>query len=736
MATDIGAGVIESRKDYDKTPKGQFEYWDEEIKASMKARKEWHRQGDRIVKRYLDFRRNTDQQDIYTSIPFRLNLFHSNVTTLTSMLYGKIPTVDVSRRYADAQDDVGRVAAEIMERMLNNEIAENGEEVNSVLRSALQDRLLPGLGCARVRYDVETEKTTVSVEQPNEAGEIEMVEIEEERVVWEDAPIDYFFWRDVLWGWGRNWSEIPWLAYRVWLTKDEVEERFGEKAAKELQYKRQLVTENEDMMDDPENSSPWNKAEIWEIWDKESKSIYFYSKGYRKILDRIEDPLGLSGFFPSPPFFLANPTTTLYQPTPDFHLSQQLYDEIDKLQTRIAIITEAVKVVGVYDSSSEGISRMFKEGIDNQLIPVDSWALFGEKGGLQGQIDWVPIQDIVNSLDKLRELRNETIQLLHQVTGMADVMRGGSEGQYEGVGQAQLKAKYGSIRVQALQDEFAVFASDLMQLKAEVISLHFSPETIAKRSNIASTPDAQLAPQAIELIKQPDEAKLRVEIRPESVAMVDYAQLKAERTDYINAIAVFMQSASPLIEQDKSSMPFLLQLLQWGLAGFKGSQEIEGVIDRAIEQAQKAAQQPQPDPAQQQQQLEQAKAQIELSKIQAKAAADAQTRQMDLQADLQTVQANHQAKLREIEAEMMASIAETQAKMEADNLNEKAQAHWNIVQAQATAEAEMAKDAQEFELDMAAEVAKTNMKITEVGAQTAAKIKEAQMKPTKESGDD
>lgn len=732
MANDIAAGNIESRKDYAETPQGQFEYWDEEIKASQKARNDWHRQGDRIVKRYLDYRRNSDEKEVYTSIPFRLNLFHSNVTTLTSMLYGKVPTVDVSRRYADSADDIGRVAAQIMERMLNNEIAENGEEVNSVLRSTLQDRLLPGLGCARVRYEVETETQSVSMEKMGEGGEIELAQVEQEVVTWEDAPIDYFFWRDVLWGWARNWAEIPWIAYRIWLTKDEVEERFGKEAADGMQFKRQLVTENKDMMDDSDMSSPWNKAEIWEIWDKETRSIYFYSKGYRKILERIKDPLGLSGFFPSPPFFLANPTTTLYQPTPDFHLAQQLYDEIDKLQTRIAIITEAVKVVGVYDSSADGISRMFKEGVDNQLIPVDNWALFGEKGGLQGQIDWVPIADIVNSLDKLRDLRNESIQLLHQVTGMADVMRGGSQGQYEGVGQAQLKAKYGSIRVQALQDEFAVFASDLMQLKAEVISRHFSPETIAKRSNIAATPDAQMAPQAIELIKNFEDARLRVEIRPESVAMVDYAQLKSERTDYINALAVFMQSASPLMEQDKSVAPFLLQLLQWGLAGFKGSQEIEGVIDRAIEQATKAAQQPEPDPAAQQQQIEQAKAQIELAKIQAKAQADAQTRKLDMEADIQTAMVTHQAKLKEIEAEMMASIAETKAKMEADALNEQAQAYWNIQQARATAEAEMEKDVVENQLDMFSELTKTNLKLDEITAQATAKIKEIQSKPKRE----
>lgn len=724
---EMTTGVIDSRKEFDDSPRGQHRYWYEEIRASKRAREKWHRAGDRIVQRYLDYRHDSaSDQGIESAggIPFRLNLFHANVSSLDSMLYGKVPQVDVSRRYNDAADDVGRVAALMMERLLNSDIADNGEEVNAVLRCTLQDRLLPGLGCARVRYEVETDQQPVEVEHQNLRGEFETVTVLQEVVVSEDAPIDYFFWRDVLWGWGRNWAEIPWIAYRVWLDKDEVKEKFGERAARQLQFKRQLVSTDEGCFEDSDLSSPWNKAEIWEIWDKKTRKIYFYGEGCEKILKTVDDTLGLSGFFPSPPFFLANPTTTIYQPTPDYHLAQQLYNEIDKLQTRIAIITEAVRVVGVYDSKCEELSRVFQEGFDNKLVPVDSWAIFSESGGIAGQIDWVPIVDIVNSLDKLRELRDETIQLLYQVTGMSDVMRGEGAGQYEGVGQAQLKAKFASIRVQALQEEFAVFASNLMQLKGEVISLHFSPETIAARSNIQSTPDADKAPAAIDLIKNPKKARLKIEIRPESVAMVDYAQLKAERTEYINAIAVFMQSAAPLIEQDQRITPFLLQLLQWGLAGFKGSQEIEGVIDRAIDAASKAAQEPKQDPAAAQAQLEQEKIKGEIQKIQAKAQADAQIRKLDMQADVQTAMATHQAKVREIEADMRAKVAQTRASMEADILVEQAQAYYNMMQTQGAAQVEMQKDTLETTLDMAAEREKSVAAIEQIVASNAAKIRE------------
>lgn len=727
------SGVIESRADFDDSDEGQYEYWCEEIRASGAARKNWHKQASRIVRRYLDERDGQSQSSVQTQQ--RLNLFNSNIVTMMSMLYGNLPKVDVSRRFADPNDDVSRVAAEMIERLLNNDIEENGEDYNSVLRATLEDRLLSGLGVARVRYEVETRVTQVEVADDNGV----ILQAEEEEIVFEDAPIDYVHWQDVLWGWARTWKDVNWLGYRSWMNKDEVTARFGAEIAKNLQYKRQTVNEEENS-NDAETHSVWQKAEIWEVWDKVKRKVYWLSVGYEKILDSKDDPLQLSNFYPSPPFFIANPTTSLYQPTPDFHLARDLYNEIDILQTRINIITQAVQVVGVYDSEAgDSIGRMLNEGTDNVLIPVKSWGIFSEKGGIQGAVQWMPLADIVNALDKLRELRDETIQLLYQVTGMADIMRGTSSGQYEAVGQSELKAKFGSVRVQALQDSFAKFASDLLQIKAEIISRHFTPQNIALRSNIEKSFDVAIVPEALELIKDPALARLRVMIRPESVAMVDYAQLKQERTEYINSLAIFLQSSAPLFEQDPNMKPFLFQLLQWGLAGFKGSSEIEGVIDRAVETAQKQAQNQtqQPDPEQikmeMSMQLEQAKSQTELAKISAKAEADLRIREMDMMADIETARAQHQAKLAEIEADMMASIAETQSKMEADLMVEQAKAQANIMQTTAAAQSEVQKDAATTAMEMEKERVKTTLKINEIAATNQAKINEIKSKPRGES---
>ena len=630
---------IESRKDFKNTPEGQYKYWLAELKSFSTRMAKWTKQGTKIVEKFKGgIRTDSETNDPSpNSSGFRLNLFHSNVITLQSMMYGNLPKVDVGRRYSDPNDDIGRVAGLILERALNCDVQDNGKEYNTVLRSCLQDRLLPGLGCARVRYTFD------------------------ETTEMEDAPIDYYHWRDVAWGWARNFSDLPWIAYRSYLTKDEVSSRFGEEFAEKVELKDQSVAKDDDSTQLGDDAvGPWLKAEIWEIWDKANKKIVWVSLGCDKVLDTKDDFLNLSGFFPCPPFLMANVTTSLYVPTPDYHLAQDLYNEIDTLQTRISVITEAVKVVGVFDASQEEIARMFDEGIDNDLIPVSKWAMFAEKGGLNDTIEWFPIKDVIEALSGLREIRDETIGLLQQVTGMSDVMRGDLKDQYEGVGQSQLKAKFGSVRVQAMQDEFANFAGDLLQLKAEVISRHFSPQSIARMANLDSTFDQDLLPEAMNLVKNPEMSKFKVKIRPESVAMVDYAQLKEERSGYITALATFMQSAAPLMESDPNAKPYLLHLLKWGLAGYKGSTEIEGVLDKAIQASMEEAGQDKPDPEKERQgmamELEKVKHQNAIIQIQAKSKADLLSRQADSQADLQKIRAELMAELKEIQAKMVADI--------------------------------------------------------------------------------
>lgn len=582
--------------------------WTMELQDADRFVEKWHKQGDRTLKRYLDEGGSDDVGPKYT-----LNLFYSNIVTLRAMLYAKIPKVEADRRFLDPNDDVARVASEMITRILQNDLNDSDDDTSEVLKSALQDRLLPGYGGARVKYCLE--------EKPVQEGSDETYKHDE----W--CEVVYTHWKDVRWSPCRTRSEIRWKAFRSYLTKDEVKARFGAEKARDIPYSSKGPELDPEKRTDKvaETNQNDKQAEVWEIWDKTTKKVYWYVKGYRSLLDSKDDPLELKEFFPDALPMVANTTTTRYLPKPDYAMAQDLYEEIDALETRIALLTAAAKCVGVYDQSAKEVQRMFTDGVENQLIPVDNWAMFAEKGGLKGVLDWLPLEAVVNAIAVLQQQQQARIQQLYQVTGMSDILRGQATQAGVTATEQRIKAQFGSTRIQALQDEFAEFAQDLMSKKAQLIQRYYDPERIVQLSNIMATPDAELVPEAVKLLKNYEEFNCRVAVRAESMAQVDYDMLKMERTEYLAATSQFLGQSAGLIQEQPEAAPFLIQLLKFGLSAFKGANEIEGVIDQfgaAVEQKlQQNAANPKPDPEQQkmqmQMQMEQAKQQGEMQKSQA-----------------------------------------------------------------------------------------------------------------------
>lgn len=574
---------------YPNTSSGWAQRWTAEFAYAKEFHRKWLTAGKEIVGKFL-------MRDVKTNDPqapgYNLNLFGANVKTQQDMLYGRVPQVSVDRRWADPNDKVARVASEMATRILNADIEESGEDFSTILRNCLQDRLLPGLGVARVRYEME--------------GDEEKKEKTDERI--DDI---YVPWQDVLWSPARFWSEVRWIAFRLYKNKPELKKFLGKSLDERSFNSIPFNSKNPMEQLSTKTSTFWDKAEVWEIWSKEFEHVFWFIDGFPDILKTQEDPLELEGFFPCPPFFIANVTTMEYIPKADYTFAESLYREIDLIQERISLLTKAVKVVGVYDKKAGvDLGRLVNETAENKLIPVDSWAVFAERGGIKGSIEFLPLEQVVMALEKLQAQQQDRIQQLYEITGMYDIQRGAADPETP-VATQQLKARFTSVRIQAVQDEFTRFATDLQKLRLEIIANFFDEETIIRKSNMMLSDDADnqvLLLQGAKFIKDTEISKWRLMIAPESMAMVDYSQLRMERTEYINALGIFLQSSFPIAEKFPQATPILLELLKWGLAGFKGSKQIEGVIDRAVTLMQQASQQgagqQQPDPKAQQIQME------------------------------------------------------------------------------------------------------------------------------------
>lgn len=657
------------------------QYWKKELDLSKKWFRRFHKGGDNVIKTFLDDRREEDND--LAMVVTRLNLFHANIITLMSMLYGKLPKVEVTRRFSDADDDIARVAGEILTRILNNDVEVAGEDLATVYRSALQDRLLPGLGTARLKYHLEEDER----HDDEEVKDGEEVEPVIGGVTYECAEIIYTHWQDILWSPSRTYAELRWKAYRSYMTREEFTNRF-ETDPSQVNFSSNGPLKQNKWASSDADITPIEQVQVWEIWCKDSNHVYWYADGAKDLLDSEEDPLGLEGFWPDPPPMCANLTTSKYLPKSDYSLAKDLYNEIDELESRIAMLTRACKCVGVYNKANKDVQRMLTEGVENELIPVDNWAAFAESGGLEGSVQFLPLKDIAETIAILTQKQNDKIQQLYQVTGMNDVMRGAAtrEGTPESATQLKQEEAYGSIRIESLQNEFARWVSDTQRIKAEIIANLYQPETIIQQSNIMATEDGQnqeLIQAAIDLIKDPQRAQWRIQVRPESLAIADHAQTKSDRMEFIMGMAQYMQSSAPLLEKMPTALPFLMKFLKWLMAGFKGSAEMEGVIDHVIDELMKQPPQQPPNPEQQKAQVEIQKVQMEMQQSREEHQANMALQQQKGQMEIMQMQQKFQLEMKKMQMEMQQSMMEFKLELEKMRMELGFQAQKNEIEAQA-----------------------------------------------------
>ena len=668
-------GKITSAEDFKATPAGMAQRWGTEIAAARQELRKFHDDAKKIVHRYLD------KRDDFGRDESRVNLFWSTMKVMFSMLYARPPKADVSRAWQDSDDDQARVAGTILQRLLNRSFADNMSAWDAAVRNGIEDWLVVGLGQVWLRYEVKTEPYMIEAVIDPMTG-IELAPATEgERIVHEDAPCDYVYWEDFFWSPARTWQEVRWVARRVYMTKDQLVERFGEEIARVVPMDRGNKTSN---INETPKHDPWSKAEVFEIWCKENRKVYWYAVGTEVILDVKDDPLQLDDFFPCPKPLVANATTSNFMPRADYIFAQDQFNELDEINTRITWLTRAAKVAGVYDKSAgDSVGRMFSQAAENQLIPVDNWAMFAEAGGVKGKVDFAPIDQIVNCIERLRGYRQDKVMQIYEVLGVSDVMRGSSKASETATAQ-QIKAQFGSTRVQLMQFYIAEWISHALKIKAEIICKHWQPETIVRRSNIERTPDAQLAMPAIQLLKDEEMAEYRISVEADSMAAMDWAEERDAAVQFLQGMGAFISQVYPITQQAPAAGPVLMKLMQWGLAKFRVSSEIETVIDQAIASMQQDMNQPeQPPGPTPEQMIEQAKLQLEAEKIQSNeriAAMESQTdkeiaslkatidvAKLETQARLDTMQQNFQ----QIQQLMTSLPAYTQAQaLDMDELRE------------------------------------------------------------------
>ena len=642
----------------------------------------WTQRGKKIIDRYRDVRLGTTNAPLNPLVQRKYNILWSNVETLRPTLYARLPKVIVEREYKD-KDPIARIACEIAERAGNYTIRKEG--LDGVLRQCVLDRLLPGRAVAWIEYQVEGQQQPVLTPLGTPAVGPDNEPLTQFVKTSERAVPRYCDWLDFGHVPVRVWDEV-WLAwYVIYLSKEECEKRFPSFYG---EGKTGIPLDRAPEKDRDKVDTVIPQATIYVCFDRRTKKQIWIHKQIEQKLDEQPVPVDYDDFFPWPKPLFSTLTNESLQPVPDFYYYQDQADELDKITNRLARVMDAMKVVGVYDKNEGALQRLFHPNgaPDNLLTPADNWASFVEKGGMKGAFQMAPLEELAATAVSLVEQRAQVLDVIYQVTGIADIIRGSSDPNETATAQG-IKSQFASLRIKDTQQEVARFSRDLAAMIVECIVENFEPETI-KQMTLAETfckgPDGQFSQQlfdaAMQMLRNQKLRDFHIDIETDSTISLDDEAEKLAANEFMVAMATFIQQWGPIVQTQPALLPVVSEMMLFLARRYRVGRSLEGSIEQALSvMQQQAAQQGQkPDPetvkVQGQLALEKEKAQMTLQLKQQEAAMDAQLEQQKAAREdrRETIQAQADMAVEQQKAQLDMDIARQKAALDMELARQKA----------------------------------------------------------------
>lgn len=555
-------GVLETRADVNSDKQHSVRYWKMEIASAASEEKEWHDYTDRLDKKY----RGEDKT--------QFNIFWSNIETLKPTLYSATPRPDVRRKYR-SKDPIGRAIAIALEEALSCLCEEY--PFDDVIRAARDDRLIGGRGVIRLNYIAHLEEREDRYAEVNEMGELVEQINRYEEIADQTLELEYVYRKDFRMSPAKCWEEVRWVAFRHRPTRDELVDQFGEQG-QHVPLTHSVVDSEKDEVDDI-----FKRAEVWEIWDKETLQRIWVSENFPKILEIEDDPYELEQFFPMPKPLYGIRSNGSMVPVPDYRIYEKQAAVVNQTTVRISKLTEQLKVSGLYASVEEEMQRLMTAK-DGELIPVMQ-AGPGDK--IEDKISFWPIEQIAKTLISLYQARDQAVQIVYQITGISDIVRGSSKASETATAQ-QIKGNFATIRMQTSQISVQEFVRDAFRLKAEIIANHFTAEKIAAITG----EDLSEIEMALPILRDDKLRSYRIDIETDSTVQPDAESDKRNRIEFITAVTGFIEKVGPLAQSGLVPADVAKAMLSFAVRGFKVGRELEDALD-AIGNESDAPQQPQ-----------------------------------------------------------------------------------------------------------------------------------------------
>lgn len=542
-------------KDDPKKQEAQWHLWKTRIDDALKREKKYREQGHKVVDIY-----EAKQSD---QVPYAI--LYSNTEVTAPAVYNAKPIPVVQRRFRD-EDPIGKAIAEVSTRtlkfLIDNESADF-DSFDDLINPAVLEGLLVNRGLTRFKYRSEGETETVCGES----------------VRW-----DKFFH-----GYARTWKKVPWIGFEWDMTKEEIKRNFPVEG---LDFGRYSEAANKDDDQKPENEDEKAGVElytVYEIWDKSDRKVKFFSAVFpHGALREVDDPLGLSTFFPIPkPLNFMKKVTTLV-PTPLYEQYRQQALELNDITRRLKAIIKAIKYRGAYNSTVEGIEKMLNAD-DNELVPVENMSSMPENTTIDRLLYTVPTNELAQTALALYQQREQCKGVIYEITGISDIIRGASRASETATAQ-EIKNQWGSLRLKKMQKEVQRYVREALAIIVEIAAAKFDQRTFIQMTGLqfpllgqkqqmqmqlqSAMQQAQamgqemppIPPEIQEMLNAPawEEIlgpmksdivlKYKVDIETNSTIDAEAAQDKQDISELMNAMSQLFMALTPLVE--KGFMPF------------------------------------------------------------------------------------------------------------------------------------------------------------------------------------
>ena len=548
----------------------EFEKWAERITKAEKNYESYHE----LVKEIRAYYKNERKRN-------KTNIFWSSIETLKPFLYFKAPKIYVDRK-SKQSNPVEAAAAHILEKALEWDLEQF--DFDSVVKYARNDFLLSGCGVLYEKYTPLLKKIAVDAENV-----VEVIDGEKVETVYID-PVDFIADSEKV----GIWENCSWVARVINMTKDEVIAQFGEKFAK-------YIDEGKDKED--------KNTKVYEIWDKVGKQVLYFCRDFKGEILKKTDLPDLESVLPLPKPIFCTLTNDSLIPVPDYSEIKAMLDELDGINNRMRLTMQALKVSGCYDNAFPELANILDK--DVALLSLSDFDKLKEAGGISGIIDFMPIQQYIDTLTTLAQQRQDVTAQIYEVTGVSDIMRGNSDPSETATALTK-KTNFGTLRNQDRQNDMQRFITDLLKIKAEMICELFQDETLAQ---FAGNYEPQIAMQAIALLRQDKIRNLIVGVETDTSFNQDN-----EQENILNAVKIvndLITMSFQFVSAQPALLPLYKQMVESVIVTLPNTRQFEPVIDEVFNKiAQDLAQ---PDDNNGQDAELQIKAQSEMAKTQLQA---------------------------------------------------------------------------------------------------------------------